>query len=1169
MFDPHDKATLALRATLQREAMTLIARVGQGFRQRTGQEPTQLNWHPVSNVSLPQVAEAERVMEMTLPADVVACYEACSGTMETCGWHWWPLHEVALKFRLMNTIAFGLRQGESGWFGPKAHFTADGTVSADAWNRGWIPIAESCGTPYGYFLCVDTAPGPEGQWGQLIEVMDPRQKLALGQPIQPARRIARGLLAYWTQLALVLEAEPMPPAIALWLEDPRQRRLQADLISLAQTPEPESQALRELRALQQARLSDPEFGKPPSEPEFDLTMLVAPPAARAARRKGRKVQRRTVWVTRVRFGSEHIGGASSMSGESARAEHWLHCWAHADKSAFGFLVGWYGDGKTDLLMGLVERLTRRCRRDANAPIPLYVDLAELADHPNEHAPATLSEALGAELARRRLPDARRALMQAVSDGRCVLILDHPEAVAPYHESVWEWAQQLPPASPGLAFRKARVMMVCQQEFFTDGEHLRRAALKLWGARINAEEAVHSLSLAEVDTQTQRAWLAPFALDAEHTRNAAWESLQYGSRGLAARIKALSPLFAETTSPSWTDVHAAWWRSCLPVDLALGDGAMTDHATILDLLQALNADHSGITPAQHASIIQVQWPDATPVKATRLGVASRIALRLHEHNGHYQLHDARRWLARAGVIALEEGALGSVVELLEGPSTAALVRVTVEAWFEKGHARPPEHIAHWLRTQYPPGAAGVLFQLGCEMARRFAVSQARSLARHGVAAKAFSEYIREAVELALPFPLSEARLAGAHLGSADFSHMVLQDVDLSSADLRRANFQEAELVRVRLDGACADGANFDRSRLVDVEAQGISARATSWLQARWNRRWPDADVTNAKLSVPGVSPQTSDSELKLQPSADAAGWPITRLVCSPDGRWLAAIGAERTIGLWQADTLSPTWHVALPQGPMGEVRDLCFSHDSRHLYSSHADSTVRVWHAETGEPTAESPCVAHHTVQGLVRCEDASHLIGLTDHPRAIWFNEGPPLKSENGTPSWLVGPLIHAMVERHQGQRFIASVSRLNSGSVVEFDRRASPQPRRDIAWHMPGVNRLAVAWSETAGHEWLACASPGGVWVGDPDASQSQWHISHPQDHDSAKRIELAFSPEGRWLVCVGAGRAALALDTHTGTVHPLNAEASAEATCVSFADNGRLILGGARLTHCTLPLV
>lgn len=101
-------------------------------------------------------------------------------------------------------------------------------------------------------------------------------------------------------------------------------------------------------------------------------------------------------------------------------------------------------------------------------------------------------------------------------------------------------------------------------------------------------------------------------------------------------------------------------------------------------------------------------------------------------------------------------------------------------------------------------------------------------------------------------------------------------------------------------------------------------------------------------------QTAIADLDKSFSADIADLPhqsysghrdaVYAAVLSPDQKWLATAGYDRSIKIW--NMADERFHAELA-GHNGAVFELCFTPDSSSLFSASADQTVKVWDVESG------------------------------------------------------------------------------------------------------------------------------------------------------------------------------------------------------------------------------
>jgi hypothetical protein len=1155
------------------EASTRLEHIARDLRERIVQACQQLvtapaahPWQPRLAAGMRQIEQAEQQLQTVFPLDLSASYRAVAdGAVPLCGWSWWPLEEAVLQTRLQRALA-----AMRGIAGTDRH-TADG-VKCTAWHPGWIAVAVSTAPLCRRLLCVDTAPEHDKHWGQLIEVSDPTHEPVDPQR-DPPRRLASGWLSYWQRLAVALDTTPRPDAVAEWLVQPAALTLQLEGIH----PLPEAEP-----ALPSIRPAD-RVATPP-EPAFELQALLPSRGKRVPKVATRP---RELRVTLTRTGEEHIGGVELRAGDTVDAQAWLKSFSASQQSAIALMVGHRGDGLTTLVMQEVERLTAGHLRNVAKPIPFHIDLALHVDHASASAPATLAGAVRMELARRGLPEAAQSVLQAISDGRCTLVLDHVESVAIYQPHVWRWIEQLPPRSAG-AGRGAHVLMLCADEYFDDDEGVASAAQALRLSCSGQRDETWCATLEPLSHEAARLWRAEagLAFEEQPAHLLAWEALGIDNRATAARLAVLRPLFERKHAPSALDVFTAWWRHVLPAELDAH--AMRYVATSLELTELQQPHDRGSVPAAtYAFLLQQLWPQASPAAQARLRMAIRIGLQLTKAGDGLRVGGTRLWSSLAVVDVLaapsaQEGDLGLIgIAIAPGWRGTSVANAVVHAWAQAGHTAPPIWLATALAQDHSPKVAGALFRLACQFAREEAATRARAAVQADRTLDfdtCHTAFLAESLALVCPSPMSKARLVGASLRGAALRQLPLTDLDLSRADLTDADFTSARLVRVSLDEATADGACFQRAVLEGVSAERLIARRSDWQHARWDRRWPTADLKDARATTPGVHPGTTTEVMILSASPGQLVAPLRRLLRSPGGRWIAALGEDGSLGVCHGDTLAPAWHLRTQDLPGSGVLDAAFLHDGEHLITSHAHRALRAWACHDGRLLHECTEMPQPIDLLLVHA-GGQHIVGYGGQQH-LWC--GPDLRRLTMMPSTVPAGSTQgvscAVLRSPRGEGVFAR-TRHDTLGLWEY---RSAAPRRHIDWPIEGAWRMATVHDARAGHDWLAVLDADAVWLGNPDATTPPRRYERPgavtttwlRPSQEPPRLvpsgacgEMAFSPDGRWLVCVGPGGPPIAIDTRGGDVHPLGAVLNDGTRCAAFGQEGQLVLGGNGLRTCDLP--
>ncbi|MEM7537865.1 MAG: WD40 repeat domain-containing protein [Chloroflexota bacterium] len=114
-------------------------------------------------------------------------------------------------------------------------------------------------------------------------------------------------------------------------------------------------------------------------------------------------------------------------------------------------------------------------------------------------------------------------------------------------------------------------------------------------------------------------------------------------------------------------------------------------------------------------------------------------------------------------------------------------------------------------------------------------------------------------------------------------------------------------------------------------------------------WHDGSVApNAYTALSNAT--TSSRWIRTLPASDRRHQgPIYSTAFSPDGSLVVSGGSDKTIRLWDAQTLEP---MNILYGHTSSVLSVGFSPDGRRIVSGSSDQTVRIWDADSGEQLAQ-------------------------------------------------------------------------------------------------------------------------------------------------------------------------------------------------------------------------
>lgn len=291
-----------------------------------------------------------------------------------------------------------------------------------------------------------------------------------------------------------------------------------------------------------------------------------------------------------------------------------------------------------------------------------------------------------------------------------------------------------------------------------------------------------------------------------------------------------------------------------------------------------------------------------------------------------------------------------------------------------------------------------------------------------------------------------------------------------------------------------------SRVFESYSSGIYATAFSP-----DRRWFAAGGKDKTVRVWEIK-----TGRKVRTLSGHTGW-VTSLAFSPDSRLLASASLSGHVKLWDNETGLEERTLA---GHTESVNAVAFSSDGKTLATASGDSTVKLWDVETGRNTrtltghaAEVNAVAFSPDGKTIASGGADKMVKLWDAATGQLTREMPS-----------AGEVFDVAYSPDGRALAVAG----NDGSVKLYDAGGSGTPRT-LAGHASGVR--AVAFSPD-GKTLATASADGSARLWSFETGGELFRLSGHTDTVNG----VAFSPDGAWLSTGSQDGSTRVWDVRTG---------------------------------------